>query len=429
MSLATEDAPTANAVEAPVSGRLRAESLSESVAILLVLLVAQRLVGFVRSVLFCRWLSPEQLGAWDMAFGFLMFAAPLAVLGLPGSFGRYVEYYRQRGQLKTYLRRTTVATLALGLVAVGVMLAAPAWIAEIVFGDAAWQNLMPPLTAALAAAVVYNLLTSLFIALRRNRVLSLMQFLASIVFAALGLGLIWHTPDARHVIAAFAGSYVVSTVVALIWLKALWKVLPACDSTLPQRSMWTRLMPFALGLWTTNWLSSMFEIADRFLLIQYSGIKSEAALDLVGQYHSARLVPMLMVSMAELLAAIITPHLSSDWEAGRRRRVGHRLGFMLKLFALAATAGSATFLIVAPALFQFAFANKYASGEAVLPCTLLYCVWTSLAAIGFNYLWCAERSRLVTTTLGLGLSLNIVLNLLLLPAWGLWGAVISTTIA
>ena len=73
------------------------------------LTVVQRLVGFVRAVLFCRWLDAEQLGLWDMAFSFLLLAAPLSVLAIPGSFGRYLEHYRRRGQLRRFLRWTMLA--------------------------------------------------------------------------------------------------------------------------------------------------------------------------------------------------------------------------------------------------------------------------------------------------------------------------------
>ena len=77
----------------------RTDSWPKALSCCLVLAAVQRIVGFGRGVLVCRWLSPDELGQWDMAFGFLTLAAPLTVLGLPGSFGRYVEYFRQRGQL------------------------------------------------------------------------------------------------------------------------------------------------------------------------------------------------------------------------------------------------------------------------------------------------------------------------------------------
>src|SRR3989337_1137354 len=84
---------------------LAPDSLAASVMVLLVVSVVQRSVGFGRGILFCRWLSPDELGQWDMAYSFLLLAAPLIVLGLPGSFGRYLERYRQRRQLRTLLRR------------------------------------------------------------------------------------------------------------------------------------------------------------------------------------------------------------------------------------------------------------------------------------------------------------------------------------
>jgi len=92
--------------ETDASAELTHDSLAASVLMLFALTVVQRMIGFLRGVLFCRWLDAEQLGQWDLAFGFLMLAAPLAVLGLPGSYGRYLEYYRQRGQLKPFLRRS-----------------------------------------------------------------------------------------------------------------------------------------------------------------------------------------------------------------------------------------------------------------------------------------------------------------------------------
>ena len=48
----------------------RADSLLHSVVLWLVLIAVQRGVGFLRAILFCRWLDPAQLGLWDMAFGF-----------------------------------------------------------------------------------------------------------------------------------------------------------------------------------------------------------------------------------------------------------------------------------------------------------------------------------------------------------------------
>jgi O-antigen/teichoic acid export membrane protein len=52
-----------------------------------------------------------------------------------------------------------------------------------------------------------------------------------------------------------------------------------------------------------------------------------------------------------------------------------------------------------------------------------------LLLVAQNYIWCAEKTRLSTIPLAAGLAMNIALNVVLIPAWGLWGAVVSTTAA
>src|SRR5262245_20566995 len=106
--------------EAPapaVAAGPRTDTLAESVVVLLVLAAVQRIVCFLRGVVDCRWLTPDELGHWYMSFGFLTLAAPLTVLGLPGSFGRYVEYFRQRGQLNALIKRTAIACSMLAALA------------------------------------------------------------------------------------------------------------------------------------------------------------------------------------------------------------------------------------------------------------------------------------------------------------------------
>jgi O-antigen/teichoic acid export membrane protein len=149
----------------------------------------------------------------------------------------------------------------------------------------------------------------------------------------------------------------------------------------------------------------------------------------VGHYHTSRIVPLLFVSVADLLAGVVMPYLSHDWESGRRQEVSDRCNLILKMTALGMFAAGVAALWAAPLLFHVAFAGKYDTGMAVLPWTLTYCVWYALLIVGQNYIWCAERTRIGTLPLAVGLVANVILNLILLPPWGLMGAVVATTIA
>ncbi len=110
------------------------------VLLMLLINMAQRLVGLARNVGFCQFLSDDELGHWAMANSFFIFALPLAVLGLPGSFGKFVEYYRVRGGLGDYILRISLASSVGIAIMVGWMLIAPDSFAWFVYREPfTWQ--------------------------------------------------------------------------------------------------------------------------------------------------------------------------------------------------------------------------------------------------------------------------------------------------
>lgn len=411
-------------------GVLRTDSLADSVVILLGLTAVQRLVGFGRAILFCRWMDPGQLGRWDMAFSFMLLASPLAVLAIPGAFGRYVELYRQRGQLRSFLRRTLVLCSVLAAMAVvGVHLGRRGF-SELIFGTPQQAHLVTLLAVALAAMLAYHFLIELFTALRNVRLVSAMHMVNSLSFAALGVGLLlgWQC-TAGSVVVAYGGACLITAGAGSWFLRRTWRSLPPVGQPLTQRALWSKVLPFAGWVLLAAALANLFQIVDRYMIVHYSPMPAAEALVQVGNYHSSRVVPLLLVSVAIMLGTMITPHLSHDWEAGRRDQVAARLRLFLKLVGFALLAAGVAVRFVAPLLFGAAFKGKFAGGLAVLPWTLTYCIWFGMAMIAENYLWCAEKARLASLSLLIGLLANVGLNLLLLPRMGLLGAVLATTAA
>ena len=409
---------------------LHTDSLADSVIIMLSLTVVQRLVGFCRSILFCRWLEPEQLGQWDMAFSFLMLAAPLSVLSLSGTFGRYVEHYRQRNQVRTLLKRTAVFCACLGVPAAAILLAERAWFSQLIFGTPEQTELVALMAGTLVIVIVMNYFIDLLNAMRNVRLLACLQFFNSVVFATLGVCLLlfWQC-NAGSVVVAYGGAYTLTACGAMIWLRRTWPALAQDADRLPHRDLWPKIVPFAAWMVLASFLANLFEIADRYMIVHYSSASSAEALTMVGNYHSSRLVPMLLASIALMLGSMITPHLSCDWETGRRDRVRQRMGLFLKLLGFTLTAGGVVVLFARPLLFEVAFRGKFSGGLAVLPWTLTYCIWSGLTMFAHCFLWCAEKARLSSVALAIGLVVNVCLNMVLLPRMGLLGAVLATTIA
>ena len=406
------------------------EPLRQSVAFLLALTVLQRGVGFLRDMAFCRWLDRTDLGQFDMAYGFLLMAAPLIVLGLPGSFGRYVEYFRTRGQLRQFVVRVTAAVSLLTVLATCAVWRWPRAFSTLIFGSPDHPELMALVAIGIVAVVLFNSLISLYTALRLYRVASTMQFAMSILFAAVGVALvvIWR-PSTASLLVALVFACMLASLGSFGWLREVWRGLPHESEFTTQRVFWSRLMPFAMSMWAANLLTNMFDMADRYLIVHASGVGSSAALAIVGEYRASRIVPVLFVGIAELLSATITPHLAADWEANHRERVVSRLNFIIKLSLVVLFFACVAIVLGSPLLFNVGFAGKYPLGLAVLPWTLVYCAWRAVAIVSNNYLWCAEKAHLASVSLAVGLGANVALNLWLLPKYGLPGAVAATTLA
>jgi polysaccharide transporter, PST family len=167
-------------------------------------------------------------------------------------------------------------------------------------------------------------------------------------------------------------------------------------------------------------------LVDRVMIVHCSGLEPTAALAQVGQYHSSRLAPLLFVTFAGLLSGVLMPHLSHDWEHGRRARVAERLNLSLKLLGLGLLVAGALILPVAPFVFDVLFQGKFSGGLAVLPLTMTYCTWAGLAFVARTYLHCAEKAWLASAAYVVGLTVNCGLNFILLPRFGLPGAVWAT---
>ena len=432
MSLTSTNSPSSGLLQSETkSSNVEQGFVSDSIAagmiFAIVLTIGQRAVGFGRGILFCRLMTDQQLGQWSMVWSYLMLLAPLAVLGLPGCFGKFTEYYRQRGQFKTFVSRIGIVSVITTTLVSGAIFVYPEDFSYMLFRDRQQIGLTRVLGLALIFVTASNFLGTLMESLRQVRVVTLMRFITGIAFAIIGTGLLFICQDsAIAATSAFAISCTIGAIPA-VWI--LWKYREGINNVgehLTQSTMWKRIAPFAAWLWVSNLLNNLIEVSDRYMLIHWSSTTAELAQGSVGQYHSGRVVPLLLVSVAVVIGGMLLPYMSQAWEAGNKRKAMIQQNLSIKLVALLFTAGSVLVLLLAPLLFDTILQGRYNDGLAVLPMTLVYCVWFGLLAISQEYLWVSEKGKWASLCIGIGLVLNIVLNMVLIPKYGLEGAVLAT---
>lgn len=409
---------------------IASDSLMMGVAFALVLTVVQRLVGFLRNILFCRFMSDEQLGQWSLIYSFVLMLAPMAVLGLPGCFGRFVEHYQLRGQLMTFLKRINwicgVATASLA----AALVTFPSHFSWLLFRETDNVGIIYAFAFTLIGVSVINYLTSLLEALRQVRIVTLMRFIAAILFTIVATALLFLWENGTLAVTIGLGIGSILACLPACWF--LWNKRTEFSSDgdfLTIKSMWARIAPYAAWMWMCNLLHNLFEVADRYMLVHFSPVEAEIAQSFVGQYHSGRVIPTVLVGVATMLGGILMPYMTAHWERDEKAKACTQLNWTIKLMAISFTLIGAGVLLFAPLLFDSVLQGRYDDGLAVLPLTLIYCIWFSLFIVAQDYLWVAEEGKYGVIAIAIGVAVNLICNWLLIPHYGLWGAVWATTIA
>ncbi len=359
-----------------------------------------------------------------------MLLAPLAVLALPGTFGRYIEHFRQRGQLKSFLLRVGIfSVVTTGALMAALVLFAPQF-AQLFFRNADQSSLVWALAFALGLVGALNFFSCLIEALRQIRLVTIMRFVAGVSFALASVVLLigWNA-NAELITIGFGVSCLIGIIPAAWFLIRHWNNLEETTEHLPQRNMWSRIAPFAMWLWLTNLATNLYEVSDRYMLLQLLPMSATDAQGIVGQYHSARVVPLIMVSLAAVLGGILLPYMSAAWEEKRFKDAKLQLSWTFKLTGFGFAAGSILIVIASPLLFKIILQGRYDDGLAILPMTLTYCIWYSMVLVGQDFLWCKNQGKWLFIAYLFGLAINIGLNLFLIPAYGLSGAVWGTFIS
>ncbi|MEM6364737.1 MAG: lipopolysaccharide biosynthesis protein [Planctomycetota bacterium] len=430
--------------------RFQTDSLAVGMVIMLLMTVIGRSIGFVRGIAFCRFMDDVDVGRWSMAFGFITLITPVMLLGIPGAMPRFTEHFRLRGDLNRFIKLILWGTTICTGVFVGLMMLHPGWFAYLIFletgsGPAAISNTTPQVdltVTAIAVSVIgmiaFNFVSDLCASLRQVRVVSIMQFVQGVSFTLLSVGWLLMAGAFVGVVFAFAAACVIACLPGGLILARRWtaachdeEVTSEPSSTLT--SMIRRLAPYAAAVWMMNLIGNCFELSDRYMILHFmpgdESIRQIIGQAAVGQYHSGRIIPMLLLSLGTLVAGIMMPYLAADFEAQRHDRVQSRVRDSLLTASILFTAVGAVALLVAPWLFTNLLQDRYTEGLSVMPFALCFCTWSALVTIGQNYLWTVEKGKWVSVAMTVGLGTNFGLNALWLPTFGLQGAVLATLVS
>jgi O-antigen/teichoic acid export membrane protein len=167
----------------------------------------------------------------------------------------------------------------------------------------------------------------------------------------------------------------------------------------------------------TGWW--VLDTSDRLILRQYESARI-VALYSVG-YALGRLVIMLSASIDQAWTPFFYAEAKKDDPQARRLAAYAATYFLLAV----ASAGLVIAVFAHEVVVLFA-GESYADAATVTPLILVASVVQGMFYVPSRGLLLKKRTALLPWVVGAGAGVNLAMNLLLIPAWGMWGAAVAT---
>lgn len=378
-------------------------------------------LALATAVLLARLLGPGGYGAYSHALALTSLLAVPAQLGLPTLVVRQVAAYQARGAwglLRGVLLRTTQLALAISAV-----VATAGWLWARSAGDRMGGEELATLEWALALVPLAALASLRGAALRglQRVVQGLLPDLVLrpglLVLGVLTMAALGHALSPSRAM----GLNVLATLVAFgvgAWL--LGKALPA------------EVRGATAGYDTRAWLGSALSLS---LLAAMQVITAQTDIVMLGWLTSPQEVGIytvavrgaaLVVFVLQAVNLALEPHVARLYTTGDRERLQRTVTWSARVVLAAALPVAGLFALFGDAILRLVFGQPYVGAHTAL--TVLAAGQVVNAAMGSVGLLLnmTGRERETATGQAVAAAANVLLNLLLIPRYGVEGAAVAT---
>jgi O-antigen/teichoic acid export membrane protein len=380
---------------------------------------------FLYTLFLAKALSPADLGVYFLGITVTTLATSLAMFGLNYGVIRYVAIHAKKGNSQA--EKGTVLAACLVAVALGLLVASVIFLA----GDFAARSFfhkseLGTVFKLFAIGIPFEILMRIFLAATQGR--KFMQYTAFIgnlawvalrfIFALFFL-YVWNL-GLSGVVLAYVASSITSALVAFYYANILTRLLDR--KVIPVFSETAQLVRFSVPMVFTTFFENMVRQTDILMLGLFVSAGS------VGIYSIA----VRTIYLAELVFFVFRPIFNPYVAQLHSQQDFARLGSLLKVITRwNVTVSFPIFLAltIVPAFFLRIFGQGFVEAAGCLTILALSHLFSSVSKLPDAIIYMSGRSDISFKNNGAMLMLNVVLNYLLIPKYGITGAAFATGVS
>lgn len=369
-----------------------------------------------------EFLSPAAFGRLFFALSVLGVVATFATVGLPSSTARYVTEYVERDPAQVrYLLRRSLVFLAVPVGVAGLLLVAVNRPLATALGDPTMASLLLVGGGYVVGYALTNYLSSVFRGLNQllwtavvTALSSVARLVLVVAFIVAGLGTV------GALLGYIAGYAIAAGVGGIVLFWRYYRRFEETDS--PDRSLPRRLLRYSVPLTVTKGAGALDTRVDSILV---GVLLSPVA---VGYYVVAKQVSSVVSTPAGSFGAALSPALGKEQARDETEHAARIYQSSLRHVLLFYVPAAAGLLLVAEPVVELVFGAAYLAAVLPLQAFTGVIVVQSVNKITTDTLDYLGRARDRAISKVVMAVSNVVLNLLLIPAFGVVGAVVATVI-
>jgi O-antigen/teichoic acid export membrane protein len=379
---------------------------------------------YITQIVLARILNPAFFGLYALGIVIYQVGETFSKIGLQAGATRFTSIYRSTGdreRIKGILIQSFMVPFFTGFLFMVLFVAASDFLAQKIFGEPLLGSAIRRFAVALpfgAAMTVVSVVTTAFQTTKylvyiKNLFHPFLNLILIILFGLLGYGL--HGTIAAWVISSILGAVLAFYITRQIFPQKAWKKVKSVFETF-------NLLKFSIPLAFGGFLWFLLLWMDTLMLGYF-----KAAAD-VGIYRAASQTALLLMIFLESINSIFSPMIAELFQENKIQKmeeifkVSTRWSFSLTF---------PFFLIIAlfgKEILHF-FGSEFIIGwSPLLILSTGQLINSSTGSVGYILIMTGHQYLKLSSDIAL-FFLNILLNILLIPKWGLAGAAVATGVS
>jgi len=390
------------------------QTFAKDVAIIGITNILTNIGGFLLLPIITKTLGSYDYGIWAQISVTISLISSIALLGLSNAFVRFLAAEKDPDEIREGFYSIVLITLLSGLAFSLAIFFMSEILSMTFFGDASISNYVK-LASFLTLFMTLDQIVMFYFRIFRQ-IYTYAFFISFNVFGKLGLILIFLLKG----FGLFGVIIAVLIVQSTIFISASILIIIQIGFKIPKFIRISDYLKYGAPLIPNSLIRWITDSSDRYMVGLFLGINA------VGIYSASYTIGNLVQFLVTPLQLILFPELSKIYDEYRYDEVKLYLNYSMKYFLLIAIPAVVGLTVLSLPILKILTDTEFVSGSPVIPIIALAGLMGGIFQILINITHLVKKTRFNLVIHIAAATINILLNIFLVPSLGIVGAALAT---